>query len=306
MNMLRTLLCLLLITVVAADDTAATADAAKQPLADITTSHGVVRVVLFADEAPQTVATFLGLAAGEKPFTGADGKPAQRPFYDGLGFHRIIADFMIQGGDPLGTGQGGPGFQFADEINAVSLGLDRDKVLTGPGLSMDDVNPQCRHQMGQFGAFYIRPTLESKGFGPQTPPETIEAAVQAMLPELRQVTLQAFYEKLGYRYDSTLPPSHRPKRGCLAMANSGPNTNGSQFFINLTDTPHLTGKHTVFGEVVTGMEVVEAIARVAVDGQGKPAQPVTIISIRRVVGDQTSPPTPPAVTTPAPVPVTVP
>ena len=299
----RPLLCLLLaIACVTADDTAATTDAAKRPLVDITTSLGVVRAMLFADEAPQTVATFLALAAGEKPFTDADGKPAQRPFYDGLGFHRIIADFMIQGGDPLGTGQGGPGFQFADEVNAVSLGLDKQKVFTGPGLSIDDVNPQCRHQMGQFSALYIRPKLDAQGFGPQTPPATIEAAVQALLPELRQVTLQAFYEKLGYRYDATLGPSHHPKRGCLAMANAGPNTNGSQFFINLTDTPHLTGKHTVFGEVVTGMEVVEAIARVTVDAQGKPAQPVTIVSIRRVPLESAPAPASTTVPTPPPAP----
>ncbi len=285
--MLRTLSGLLIIALAAS-----AADEAKsetRPLADITTSHGVIRVALYADEAPQTVANFLALAAGEKPFTGSDGKPAQQPFFDGLTFHRIIAGFMIQGGDPLGTGQGGPGFQFADEINAVSLGLDREKVFTGPGMTMEDINPQCSYQMQQFGALFIRPRLEAQGVVPQTPPAEIEAAVQKLLPGLREVTLQGFYEKLGYVYDPSLPASHRPLRGSLAMANSGPNTNGSQFFINLADTPHLTGKHTVFGEVIAGMTVVEAIAKVAVDAQGKPAQPLTIISIRQVKPDATPP-----------------
>jgi len=285
--MLRTLSGLLIIALAAS-----AADEAKsetRPLADITTSHGVIRVALYADEAPQTVANFLALAAGEKPFTGSDGKPAQQPFFDGLTFHRIIAGFMIQGGDPLGTGQGGPGFQFADEINAVSLGLDREKVFTGPGMTMEDINPQCSYQMQQFGALFIRPRLEAQGVVPQTPPAEIEAAVQKLLPGLREVTLQGFYEKLGYHYDPSLPASHRPLRGSLAMANSGPNTNGSQFFINLADTPHLTGKHTVFGEVIAGMTVVEAIAKVAVDAQGKPAQPLTIISIRQVKPDATPP-----------------
>jgi len=275
--MMRILLCLLVaLAAIAADP------AANRPLVEITTSHGVIRAALYADEAPVTVATFLGLATGEKPFTDRDGKPAQRPFYDGLGFHRIIAGFMIQGGDPLGTGQGGPGFHFADEINAASLGLDREKVFVGPGMAIDDINPQCRHRIAQFSALFIRPALEARGLGAQTPPAQLEAMVQQLLPELQKVTLQQFYERIGFRYDASLPPSHPPKRGNLAMANAGPATNGSQFFINLVDTPHLTGQHTVFGEVVAGMEVVEAIAGVAVDQQGRPAQPVTIVSIRRV------------------------
>jgi cyclophilin family peptidyl-prolyl cis-trans isomerase len=276
----RTLLALatglLLATGVAADPLPA------RPRIDITTSMGVIRATLFADEAPATVATVLGLATGEKPFTDAAGAPAQRPFYDGLTFHRVIDGFMIQGGDPLGTGAGGPGFQFADEINATSLGLDRETVFIGPGMTIDDINPQCRHQMAQFGQLYLRPKLDELGFGPTTPPEQVDAAVRNLLPDLRRVTLQAFFEKLGYRYDGSLPPSHRPLRGSLAMANSGPNTNGSQFFINLVDTPHLTGKHTVFGEVTDGMAVVEAIAKVQVDQAGRPAQPVTIVSIRPV------------------------
>jgi peptidyl-prolyl cis-trans isomerase A (cyclophilin A) len=95
------------------------------------------------------------------------------------------------------------------------------------------------------------------------------------------VTLREVYTASGYQYDGKLPPSHPPVRGCLAMANSGPNTNGSQFFINLGDTPHLRGRHTVFGEVVAGMEVAIAIANVARGERDKPIEPVVIRSIRR-------------------------
>ena len=88
------------------------------------------------------------------------------------------------------------------------------------------------------------------------------------------------YENMGYKYDDKRP-SHKPNRGVLAMANSGPNTNGSQFFINLADTPWLTGRHTVFGKVVKGMDIVEKIGEVGVGPGSKPVTPVKIVSIRR-------------------------
>jgi peptidyl-prolyl cis-trans isomerase A (cyclophilin A) len=91
--------------------------------------------------------------------------------------------------------------------------------------------------------------------------------------------IRAFYEKVGYRYRDDLPPSHPPVRGSLAMANSGPNTNGSQFFINVGDTPHLRGKHTVFGRVVEGMAIVDAISQVPTGAQNRPSTPVTITAI---------------------------
>ena len=158
----------------------------------IKTNHGDIHVELFSDEAPKTVENFVELAEGRREFTDPKtGQKVQRPFYDGLIFHRVIADFMLQGGCPQGTGTGGPGYQFEDE----------------------------------FG-------------------------------------------------------SREPTRGVLAMANSGPNTNGSQFFINLVDTPWLMGKHTVFGKVTKGMDVVDKIGGVAVDGGSKPIEDVKIISIR--------------------------
>ena len=157
------------------------------------TSMGSFRVRLFDDLAPQTVANFVGLVEGTKEFLDSKtGAPLKRPFYDGLIFHRVIAGFMIQGGCPMGSGMGGPGYRFADEFHS-----------------------QLRHD----------------------------------------------------------------KPGILSMANSGPNSNGSQFFITVAPTPHLDRKHSVFGEVVEGMDIVNAISVVKTAAQNRPIEPVVIQSI---------------------------
>jgi cyclophilin family peptidyl-prolyl cis-trans isomerase len=139
--------------------------------AELKTSEGTILIALEFDKTPLTVANFVGLAEGSIDF---DNRPAGRPFFDGLIFHRVIPDFMIQGGDPLGNGTGGPGYRFPDELN-----------------------PDLKHS------------------GP----------------------------------------------GTLSMANSGPNSNGSQFFITHKATPWLDGFHTVFGRVVEGQEVVNAVSQ---------------------------------------------
>jgi peptidyl-prolyl cis-trans isomerase B (cyclophilin B) len=142
--------------------------------ATLHTNHGPIEVELHEDDAPKTVENFRKLAA--------DG------FYDGVVFHRVIPDFMIQGGDPAGTGMGGPGYTFEDEFN-----------------------------------------------------------------------------------------DHKVERGALAMANAGPNTNGSQFFIVTAEaTPWLDGKHTVFGRVTSGMDAVDAISQVETDASDKPREAVVI------------------------------
>jgi len=139
------------------------------------TSLGEIVIKLLPEKAPKTVANFVELAEGTREWKDPrSGKPVKAPLYDGTVFHRVIPDFMIQGGDPLGTGTGGPGYRFEDEI------------------------------------------------GPDN------------------------------RFD---------KPGLLAMANAGPNTNGSQFFITEVPTPHLNRGHTIFGEVVKGFELVPKIAR---------------------------------------------
>ena len=169
--------------------------AAKKVLAKFVTSEGNFTAELFEADAPKTVANFIGLATGTKQWTDpkTGGAKTKTPFFNGLTFHRVIANFMIQGGDPLGNGTGGPGFKFADEFQS-SRKLD--------------------------------------------------------------------------------------KAGVLAMANAGPNTNGSQFFITLAPTAHLNGKHTVFGEVIEGMDVVEKIGKVPVTKPAnKPVTPVVIKSV---------------------------
>jgi len=159
--------------------------------AHFTTSEGNFTIRLFDAEVPKTVANFTELAEGTREWTDPKtGQKVKRPLYDGLIFHRVIDGFMIQGGDPLGTGIGGPGYKFADEFH-----------------------PKLKHS----------------------------------------------------------------KAGILSMANAGPNTNGSQFFITLAATPWLDNKHSVFGEVVEGMDVVQKIGRTAtVKPNDRPVTPITV------------------------------
>jgi len=160
------------------------------------TSQGEITCELFPQHAPETVENFVGLATGSKEFKDPKTRqPARRPFYDGLIFHRVIPEFMIQGGCPLGTGTGGPGYQFKDEF--------------------------------------------AKGVG---------------------------FEKAGK----------------LAMANAGPGTNGSQFFITLAPTAWLNNRHTIFGQVVKGQDVVEKIAAVARDRGDRPKTPVVMKTVKIV------------------------
>jgi len=172
-----------------------TKKSAGKVLAHFTTTEGKFTVELFEKDAPKTVANFVGLANGTKEWTDPkSGSKMKKPFYDGLIFHRVIPNFMIQGGDPLGTGSGDPGYKFADEF--------------GSGRKLD-------------------------------------------------------------------------KAGILAMANAGPNTNGSQFFITLAPTEWLNGKHTVFGEVVQGMNVINKIGATKTTKPGdKPVTPIVIQSVK--------------------------
>jgi peptidyl-prolyl cis-trans isomerase A (cyclophilin A) len=161
--------------------------------ATLQTSEGPVVIRLFPDHAPKTVQNFVDLAEGSREWTDPRTRQATNArLYDGTIFHRVIPRFMIQGGDPLGTGTGGPGYRFADEIH--------------PDLRFD------------------RPYL-------------------------------------------------------LAMANAGPGTNGSQFFITVVPTPHLNGKHTIFGEVVDGADVVDRISQTQTDRNDRPVQDVVLESV---------------------------
>src|SRR4029453_1000119 len=162
--------------------------------AHFTTSEGSFKVRLFDDEVPKTVANFTGLAEGSKEWTNPrTGRKTNARYFDGTIFHRVIDGFMIQGGDPLGQGTGGPGYPFPAE------------------------------------------------FSPKFPPD---------------------------------------RAGLLSMANRGPNTNGGQFFITLAATPWLDNKHSIFGEIVEGMDVVKKIGSTATSKPGdRPLKPITIQSV---------------------------
>lgn len=167
-----------------------TAKKDQKMIAVFETNRGTFKVQLFNDKAPKTVENFVGLAEGTKEWTDPKtGEKVKKPFYDGLKFHRVIPNFMIQGGDPLGNGTGGPGFRFADE------------------------------------------------------------------------------------FDASL---HHDKPGKLSMANAGPNTNGSQFFVTVAATPWLDGKHTIFGEVIEGMDVVNAISTAKTGPMDRPVEDIVI------------------------------
>lgn len=154
-----------------------------------TTNQGEFTAKLYADECPITVGNFVGLATGKIPWKNPKGETVSEPLYNGTIFHRIIKEFMIQGGDPEGTGMGGPGYKFEDEIVA-------DLKHTGPGI--------------------------------------------------------------------------------LSMANAGPNTNGSQFFITEIPTPWLDGRHAVFGKVEEGLDIVMKICQVETDRGDRPVNDVVV------------------------------
>ena len=164
---------------------------AEELYATLKTNKGDIEVKLFPNHAPKTVANFIGLATGQKPYVDASGATQKgKPFFDGLGFHRVIPDFMIQGGDPLGTGRGGPGYEFDNEI---------------------------------------------------------------------------------------VPTLHHDGAGVLSMANAGPGTNGSQFFVTEKATPWLDGRHTVFGKCKEG-DLVKKMTALAGPGD-KPSTPITMTKV---------------------------
>ena len=243
------------------------------PVLLMKTNFGDLYIEMFPEEAPKTVANFMDLATGKRAFVDHQTKAkVKRPFYDGLKFHRVIKEFMLQGGDPRGNGTGGPGYNFEDEINAESLGLHKLKAIK-------DGRPHAflpiRNQ-NDFQRTLVSPLFRKMGIRSQA---DLDKRREEVKKRLNNLTLKDAYENMGYRFNEKLT-SRPPKKGALAMANSGPNTNGSQFFINLIDTPWLTGKHTVFGKVVKGMDVVEKIGETPVGAGSVPQKEVKIISIR--------------------------
>lgn len=208
--------------------------------ATIKTNKGDIVVDLYEKAAPKTVNNFVYLS--------------KEDFYDGLLIHRVSKGFVIQGGDPKGDGTGGPGYKFEDEINPKSLGLDKILVKNATFLS------------GLYNPY----DTSTSGYAPNS------------LREHADDTLEYFYkDAIGYDYKYDIA-SYKFAPGVIAMANSGPNTNGSQFFITVSnsDTSSLNGRHTVFGRVTSGMDVVDEISNVLVDDKEKPVDDIEIEDIK--------------------------
>lgn len=205
------------------------------------TTKGNLVLRLFYKDAPKTVQNYIDLAQGQKEFFTEKGKET-RPFYDGLKFHRVIEGFMAQGGCPRGDGTGGPGYKFEDEINAKSLGLDKLKIKNYPALQSQ----------------YQRMIFETLGIQSKEQFDERRSEIEEAYEKGQDLSLMEVLHRVGYRYNEKVS-SHKAVKGSFAMANAGPNTNGSQFFINQVDTPHLDGLHTVFGELVSGEDVLNEI-----------------------------------------------
>ena len=242
------------------------------------TSMGDIEIELYPDSAPETVKNFIELAEGKKEFTDVKtDKKVKRPFYDGLTFHRVIDEFMIQAGCPNANGQSGPGYTFKDEINIKGMGLEKEMAMTEEGFA----ERLLIHSEAGFQRTILGPLFKKLNINSQ---EDLDVKKEDIKKAIKALTVKDVYENLGYKYDEKLV-SRVPKKWSLCMANLGPNTNGSQFFINLKDTDYLKGKHTVFGKVIKGKDVVEKIGKVDVNFRKKPEKDITIISIRQIKPD---------------------
>ncbi|MDA3837644.1 MAG: peptidylprolyl isomerase [Candidatus Delongbacteria bacterium] len=244
------------------------------PIALIETNLGNIKVELLPKIAPKTVANFIGLATGTKEWSDPkSNQKVRKPFYDGLIFHRVIKDFMIQGGCPLGTGTSGPGYKFEDECFDTT-----GKELKSGKIEDDFI-------AGEMFRRVIMPYLQRTNEG------TRDKEIQMILERCDQVKsgepimeypIEWYLEKTGHK--AKFIPSvlkAQVKYGVIAMANSGPNTNGSQFFIvtNKEGAKWLDGKHTVFGRVIEGMDVVHKIENVEKDKGDKPVEDVVMTKV---------------------------
>jgi peptidyl-prolyl cis-trans isomerase A (cyclophilin A) len=247
-----------------------------KPVATIETNMGTIKIELWPENAPKTVENFTGLANGTKEWTDpVTNQKVTRPFYDGLIFHRVISDFMIQGGCPFGKGNGGPGYMFEDET------YEQGEEITGK-IESEEAAVQVFQKV-------IVPHLQAAGNDPsKINPEIKEIVDKVMAAnsgeEIMKHTVEFFVEKTGYegKVYSQGAVKAPVEYGTIAMANSGPNTNGSQFFIvtKKDGTPWLDGKHTVFGKVIEGMDVVHKIEAVEKGEQDRPVEEVKMIKVR--------------------------
>ncbi len=245
----------------------------NRPVVEMKTNLGTVKIEMWSDLTPKTVENFTALAMGQKEWTDRSGNMKKTNFYDGLIFHRVIRDFMIQGGCPLGNGTGGPGYSFQDECYDTSKA---DKI-EGP-ISDEETAMMV---FTEILAPYFRSV--------KTPDEKLlDLARQCQMQQsgkpLMENPVEFYMEKTGHK-----EPLYRKGKllasvdyGTICMANSGPNTNGSQFFIvtKQDGCSWLNGKHTVFGKVIEGMDIVMKIQNVETGAQDRPVQDVKIESMR--------------------------
>lgn len=256
------------------------------PLLLMRTSRGDVYLELFPQAAPRNVANFIALAHGEVPLVtavtpesrSASGQTPQY-WYDNLAFHRVLPGYIIQSGAPQTQGSPVPDIELDDEINARQLGLHEEKLLDSAGNPHPWLNLQDAED---FQREVLVPLYRELGI---TSPQMLETRQSEIFSTLRDMTLQQAYENMGYRYNDRLP-SRQPLRGAVAMAEAKPNSNRSEFFITLTDTPWLAGRTTIIGQVVEGMDIVDGINQAAVL-RGNSTTPAsnsgtTIIDIRQL------------------------
>ncbi|NQV69976.1 MAG: peptidylprolyl isomerase [Pseudohongiella sp.] len=248
----------------------------QNPLLLLNTSQGEIYLELFPAEAPKNTANFIALAEGEIEIVDAESGVRYTPrYFNGMRFHRVDPGFVIQAGSPAYHSQGAPAELLADEINADYLGLDRLPAINPDGSFNEMLNIGAK---SDFDTEILKPLYTKMGIDN---PSTLLARQEEVLVQLQQLSVKAVYENQGYRYNSKFS-SRKVSRGVLAMANSGPNTNGPEFFISLEEAPWLSGKHTVIGKVVEGLNVADTIGSVAIEPSGFSRLSTLIYSIRRV------------------------
>ena len=247
----------------------------QNPLIRISTSQGEIYLELFPFEAPRNVENFIALAEAEKEFTNPDtGELIQARYYNGMRFHRVVPGFVIQAGSPVYNPLGVQVTLLNDEINADALGLDQISALNPDGSFADVLNIESR---SDFHEDILTPLYSQRNI------TDIEAALNRqyqVLEALQNLSIKAVYENQGYRYDDSR--KSRPiERGTVALANSGPDSNGPEFFISLTAAASLSGKYTVIGEVVEGQEVMDRIGNTAIEPDQFSSLSTLIYSVRK-------------------------
>lgn len=246
----------------------------KNPLLLINTSRGEIFVEMFPQEAPDNVANIVALAQGALELQdGNSGNMFAFPYFNGMRFHRVVSGSILQAGSPaLHPRRAVPPLQ-DDEINADFLGLDSELVILPGGA----INPLLNiSDKAGFDDRILRPLYDRMGIDNE---QDLGNRQQQVESSLLSLTVKRAYENMGYQYNSSLP-GRSISQGVMALANSGPDTNGSEFFISLTDAEWLNGQHTVVGKVVDGLDVALTIGETEIDPDRYDSLSTLIYSVR--------------------------